>query len=170
LAGKTVDHESPKYGRNAAFWKKLPEDLERVLASLEKKTGVAKNQIVLVGASLGANVALDVSSRVKGTRALVLLSPGLDYAGIGAEAPLSVLETRTLLIAAEPDLYSYTSCERLKTLAPPGVLTWKPLVMGTPRGAHGAQLFDGRLEDQILDWATHKPRKTLRSPAGTPKK
>jgi pimeloyl-ACP methyl ester carboxylesterase len=109
LAGKTVDYEEPKNGRDPAFWEIFPADLERVIAALEKNTGTAHGQIVLVGASLGANVALDVASRLKGFRALVLLSPGLEYAGINAEGPMAALATPTLLIAAEPDLYAFTS-------------------------------------------------------------
>ncbi|MBL0059634.1 MAG: alpha/beta fold hydrolase [Elusimicrobia bacterium] len=159
LAGKTVDYEEPRNGRNPAFWETFPGDLEQVIAALEKKTGVAQGQIVLVGASLGANVALDVAARVKGFRALVLLSPGLEYAGINAEGPMAALATPTLLIAAEPDLYAFTSGERLRTLAPPDLLTWKPLVMGTPQGAHGTQLFDGHLEGKILDWIARPPVK-----------
>lgn len=152
MAGRTVNFEDPQNGRTAAFWKQLPGDLEQVVATLEKKTGTPRERIVLVGASIGANTVLDAATRLNGLDALVLLSPGLDYAGILTEGPMSALATPTLMIAAQPDLYAYTSCQRLKTLAPPGLLTWKPMEEGTRQGAHGVQLFDGKLEEKILDW------------------
>ncbi|MBL8023410.1 MAG: alpha/beta fold hydrolase [Elusimicrobia bacterium] len=152
ISGKPVNFEDPDNGRNPAFWAHLPGDLERVVNALKKKNGITPQQIVLIGASVGANTVLDASARLPGTRALVLLSPGLNYAGILTEGPISSLTLPTLLIAAKPDLYAFTSAERLKMLAPPSLLTWKPLSAGTPQGAHGVQLFDGKLEIQILDW------------------
>ncbi|MBK8576502.1 MAG: alpha/beta fold hydrolase [Elusimicrobia bacterium] len=152
IAGQTIHFEEPENGRDAAFWKYLPKDLEQVVAALEKKTGTERAKIVLIGASLGANTVLDAGTHLKGLKALVLLSPGLDYAGILTEEPMKNLTTPTLMIAAQPDLYAFTSCQRLKTLAPPGLLTWTPLAQGTPQGAHGVQLFNGKLEEKILDW------------------
>lgn len=152
ISGKTVNFEDPENGRNPVFWSHLPGDVERVVSTLIKKTGQPPQHIVLVGASLGANTVLDTSDQLPGTGALVLLSPGLNYAGILTEGPMSTLTVPTLLIAAEPDLYAFTSAERLKTLAPPDILTWKPLSKGTEKGAHGVQLFDGKLEKAILDW------------------
>lgn len=152
MAGRTVNFEDPKNGRSPAFWRNLPTDLEQEVAALEKKKGVSRQKIVLVGASIGANTVLDAASRLNGIGALVLLSPGLDYAGILTEGPMAALTSPTLMIAAHPDLYAFTSGERLKSLAPPGLLTWKPLDKGTPQGAHGVQLFDGKLEESLLDW------------------
>jgi len=152
MAGRTVNYEDPQNGRSPAFWQNFPDDLEKVVAALEKKTGTARNRIVLVGASLGANTALNAAARLPGIRGVVLLSPGLDYAGLLTEGPMAALSTPALMIAAKPDLYAYTSCERLKSLVPTDTLAWKPLSHGTPQGAHGVQLFDGQLEDRILDW------------------
>jgi pimeloyl-ACP methyl ester carboxylesterase len=152
ITGQTINFEDPENGRNPVFWSHLPGDLQRVVTLLKQKGGIAPTQIVLVGASIGANTVLNASALLHGTGALVLLSPGLDYAGILTEAPMATLATPTLLIAAEPDLYAFTSAERLKTLAPPDFLTWKPLSQGSAKGAHGVQLFDGKLEKTILDW------------------
>ncbi len=152
MEGRTVNFEDPQNGRAPAFWQKFPEDLERVVAALEKKTGTARVRIILVGASLGANTALNAATRLPGVGGVVLLSPGLDYAGILTEGPMAALSTPTLMLAAQPDLYAYTSCERLKSLVPTDTLTWKPIAHGTPQGAHGVQLFDGKLEEKILDW------------------
>jgi pimeloyl-ACP methyl ester carboxylesterase len=152
IAGRTINHEDPQNGRSADFWRNMPRDLEQVVLALEKRTGTAREKIGLIGASIGANTVLEAAARLKGIGALVLLSPGLDYAGILTEGPMKTLATPALLIAAEPDLYSYTSCQRLKSLAPPGLVTWTPIPHATTQGAHGVQLFDGKVEDKIVGW------------------
>lgn len=152
IAGRTVNFEEPSNGRSPAFWRHFPDDLEKAVAALEKKTGTSRARTFLIGASLGANTALNAAARLPGIGGVVLLSPGLDYAGILTEGPMAALSAPTLMMAARPDLYAYTSCERLKSLVATDTLTWKPLPQGTPQGAHGVQLFDGKLEDAILDW------------------
>ncbi len=152
MAGRTINFEDPLNSRSPAFWQNFPDDLEKVVTALEKKTGASRARIILVGASLGANTALNAATRLPGVGGVILLSPGLDYAGLLTEGPMAALSIPTLMIAARPDLYAYTSCERLKSLVPTDTLTWKPLAQGTPQGAHGVQLFDGKLEEKILDW------------------
>jgi pimeloyl-ACP methyl ester carboxylesterase len=152
MAGNTVNYEDPENGRDPEFWKLFPSDLGDVLSSLEKKTGEGPNRVVVAGASLGANVAVTYAAQRPGLRAVVLLSPGLDYAGLQTEGPAMILETPALLVAAQPDLYAFMSGERLITLAPKNLVTWWPLPKGTTQGAHGTQLFDGKLEIKILDW------------------
>lgn len=152
LAGSTVDHEAKQFGRNPAFWQLMPGDLDLVAARLIEKTKLARSRVTLVGASLGANICLIVASRDPGWARVALLSPGLDYAGLATEAPISVLQSPALLIAAKSDAYAFLSAEKLASLAPQGRLTFLPLSRGTPRGDHGVQLFDGKLEEKLLDW------------------
>lgn len=152
MVGNTVNHEDPENGRDPEFWKLFPSDLGDVLSSLEKKTGGGPNRVVVAGASLGANVAVTYAAQRPGLRAVVLLSPGLDYAGLQTEGPTMILETPALLVAAQPDRYAFMSGERLVALAPKNRVTWWPLPKGTAHGAHGTQLFDGKLENKILDW------------------
>ena len=147
-----VIYEQQQNRRSIALMEKYTEDMKRVVDALEKKTWTARVQMILVGARLGANTALNAATRLPGVGGVVLLSPGLDYAGILTEGPMAALSTPTLMLAAQPDLYAYTSCERLKSLVPTDTLTWKPIAHGTPQGAHGVQLFDGKLEEKILDW------------------
>ncbi len=152
MAGNTVNYEDPENGRDPDFWKLFPSDLGEVLSALEKKSGVGPEQIVVAGASLGANVALTFASQRPGLRGVVLLSPGLDYAGLQTEGPMMILETPALLVAARPDRYAFMSGERLINLAPKNLVTWWPLSKSTAQGALGTQLFDGKLEIKILDW------------------
>lgn len=152
LSGAGIDYRDRRTAEKQEFWAAMVDDLKRVAQALETQKGVARGRQVFVGASLGANVALAAVS--SGTAAgAVLLSPGLDYAGIGSETPMVQVEVPVLMVAAKPDLYSYTSVQRLEAQAPNDrrVDVWV-LDQGTKAGAHGAQLFDGKLEKRVLDW------------------
>jgi acetyl esterase/lipase len=129
----------------------------------KKGTGADPNRVVVAGASLGANVAVTFAAQRPGLRGVVLLSPGLDYAGLQTEGPMMILETPALLVAARPDRYAFMSGERLIALAPKDLATWWPLSKGTAQGAHGTQLFDGKLETKILDWASKLPPSSPRN-------
>ncbi len=173
LSGQAMDHEEKRFGRNPAFWRAMPEDLRRVVANLETQKGVTAKQRVLTGASLGANACLLAAGNGVECAGLVLLSPGIEYAGLNVEDVMGRLAAPALIVSAKPDLYAHTSSERLLSLsARPGFVSWKALEKGTPRGAHGTQLFDGPLEEQILDWvagATHQPPVRRSAPTSRPK-
>ncbi len=71
---------------------------------------------VLVGASIGANLAIrqaGATMEVNGTRAVVMLSPGLDYRGVSAVAANAAYAGRVLYAASEEDRYAMSSIERL---------------------------------------------------------
>jgi pimeloyl-ACP methyl ester carboxylesterase len=131
MAGNTINQEDPENGRDPDFWKLFPTDLGEVLSALEKRSGADANRIVVAGASLGANVAVTFAAQRPGLRGVVLLSPGLDYAGLQTEGPMMILETPALLVAARPDRYAFMSGERLIALAPKDLATWWPLPKGT---------------------------------------
>jgi pimeloyl-ACP methyl ester carboxylesterase len=153
LSGKTINHEDRNVGGNPAFWQDMPAQLGRITEVLESQKNVTAAQRVLVGASLGANICL--LSTVESTApvaGLVLLSPGLEYAGLRAGEAMGRLTRPVLLVSAATDLYAHASAEHLLSLAPPGLARWTALPKGSPRGDHGAQLFDGALEKKILEW------------------
>lgn len=150
LSGKAVNHEE-RAQRRPAFWFGMIDDLARASQTLEER-GVPPARQVFVGASLGANVCLLATERGAGAGALVLLSPGLDYAGLEVDEVPSRLKLPMMFVSAQPDTYAHISAERLLGQADPGRSKWIALEKGTDRGAHGAQLFDGKLEGKILDW------------------
>ncbi|MBI3671574.1 alpha/beta fold hydrolase, partial [Candidatus Azambacteria bacterium] len=65
-------------------------DVEAAVKFFEEK-GIPKGKISLVGASIGANLALQYQSENKEIKTSVLISPGLDYRGVTTEDKISKL-------------------------------------------------------------------------------
>jgi pimeloyl-ACP methyl ester carboxylesterase len=157
-SGRTVDYSDARFGRDAAFWRAFPDDLLRVMDDLQAR-GFPPGRLVLAGASLGANVCL-LAAEQSEPAALVLMSPGMDYAGLRPEAAMTRVRAPVLLVASRPDSYAFSSAERLAELAR-GRAEFFALDRGGPRGPHGVQMFDGDLEKRILDW-TEKSLESVR--------
>lgn len=102
--------------------------------------GFDENQVLLVGASIGANLSLVYASEHPEVEKVVLLSPGLDYHGVKTESALAALPDETVLfmISARGDAYAATSSERLKELRP---TPWTMLTL-LDGSLHGTDLFD----------------------------
>lgn len=66
--------------RSSAAWIRIERDLEAAFAYLGRKN-IADERIILIGASIGANLALRASVRRSSSPFVVLLSPGYDYRG-----------------------------------------------------------------------------------------
>ncbi|HRY28537.1 MAG TPA: alpha/beta fold hydrolase [Elusimicrobiota bacterium] len=151
--GSTVDYRDPSFGQNPLFWRKMVSDLTDAVTALNEQKKLSKKRMILVGASLGANVSLNVAALQADIPAAVLLSPGMEYAGIAAEPAVKGLSRPALLLAAKPDAYAYSSVLRLLSSTGNNPNLRKMLLeQGGPQGAHGVQLFDGKLEKRILDW------------------
>ena len=90
-------------------------DLEAAFAFLLDQ-GFEKDQIIVVGASIGANLAIEFLARHKEVRVAIALSPGLDYHGVLAEPPIESLsfDQKVILVASNDDEYSFDSVERLE--------------------------------------------------------
>ncbi|MFA6520804.1 MAG: alpha/beta fold hydrolase [Candidatus Gracilibacteria bacterium] len=89
-------------------------DVDAAINFLKKREFEEKN-ISFVGASIGANLALESLMRYGETSHAVLLSPGLDYHSIKTELPIKELSPtqKVWLVAAKGDAYSADSCTKL---------------------------------------------------------
>lgn len=89
-------------------------DIDAALNFLKSK-GFHENMISVIGASIGANLALDAMQRYTGILKGVLLSPGLDYRGVRTEPALHGLapDQKIWIVAAKEDSYSADSSEAL---------------------------------------------------------
>ncbi|MFA7009522.1 MAG: alpha/beta fold hydrolase [Elusimicrobiales bacterium] len=136
-----------------ARWAGVSEDI-RSAADLLKSRKVPENRLVLCGASVGANLALKALAEGLRPAGLVLLSPGLSYAGIEAETFLPVSGAAPLLLAAsEDDTYAWQSSGRLLARAGARGI---PAVFRAGPGGHGANMLSAakpELLNYILDWA-----------------
>ena len=89
-------------------WDKAVADLPAWVAWLEAEGQLPESGLALLGASIGANVALLSCAQLEVCQGAIALSPGLDYRGLQPEAALADGLT-ALLVAAQGDAYSADS-------------------------------------------------------------
>lgn len=136
---------------------KMPGDLGLMLqAPAPFQDRVDLEKVGVIGASIGANVALVAAAQHRQIKALVLLSPGLDYWRIRTEeAMLDYGERPVLILCGEADVYAASSSRLLFALAKgPRNLTL------FPTSAHGTNLLRATpgVEGHLLEWlAKHFP-------------
>lgn len=123
-------------------------DLEAAIA-FAKENGFGENQIVLIGASIGANLAIQAMPEHPSIPVAVALSPGLDYHGVKTEPPIFQLNDHQLvvLVASDDDPESFESIQKLHTHNP----TQTDLIERSDIG-HGTRMTDKdpSLVDEIL--------------------
>lgn len=131
-------------------WDRMVNDLGAAMQFLDKK-GIKKNQVVLAGASLGANICLRYAALTRFPSRVLLLSPGLDYQGVRTDDVVSTLKPSHVLLIAHPsDIYSFQSCLDLKRKVP-ALTFWTDVKAG-----HGVQMLDDQLLPRIIDWLGKK--------------
>lgn len=113
-----------------------------------KGIGAHEDRIVLIGASIGANLALDHIQHHRAAKKAVLISPGMDYHGIMALPLIKTLqEDRQLLfIGSRDDDHEPGNAEDIEVLsrsAPNGVQVQTALVEA---GGHGTTILLGHPE------------------------
>lgn len=131
-------------------WQLAQQDMQQVLQALSELDAVAEDHLALIGASIGANVALNAGADNPAVNTVVLLSPGLDYAGVTTVDALQRYGERPLLIvASDEDSYAADSSRQLADTAVGEV----DLVMYSGAG-HGTAMFNSEpgLQQTILDW------------------
>ena len=108
-----------------------------------KGLGAREEHIVLIGASIGANLALQYVARHRGVKHCVAFSPGLDYHGIVTKPLVESLpeDKHVLLIGARDDdrvADSVAAIEELHDAAPSGVDMRMEVV---ETGGHGTDML-----------------------------
>lgn len=100
---------------------------------------------------MGANIALIYAAEHKFVPAVLLLSPGWDYAGLGIDSAIKNYGERPIAIAASPgDKYACESSVYMVDIA----RDCKSKVEFFPgdKSKHGVQMFDGKFENKIIEW------------------
>jgi len=118
--------------------------------------GVAADRFVLIGASIGANLAIEYLAAHPEVRQAVALSAGLNYHGVSAEHAIQMLRAgqRVFLVSAEDDRVAGNAemNRRLAELVLEGVE--KKLLIYTSAG-HGTDMFGKEAPDlatEIVAW------------------
>ena len=125
----------------------MTQDLAASLAWLEKQ-GVT--EISCVGASVGANLCINLAATEPKVQNLVLLSPGLKYKGVATPDAMDAYGQRpVLIVASEDDTYSFKSSQLLEARAQ----GQKHLELLESAG-HGTKMLnrEPRLEGVLTSW------------------
>lgn len=143
------------HGDSDGNWQKFEEkdfndfilDVEAAKEFLSRQPKVNINSLSIVGASIGANMAVKYSLQNE-LKTIVLLSPGLNYRGVNIEKDISSLKIPIFLSASEEDKYSSESSKKihelLKTTSEFNLLS---------NAGHGNNMFVvPELSDKIIKW------------------
>ena len=120
------------------FDEAMDYDVDAALTWLQNFQKANTEEISIIGASLGANLALRAGTRYPELKSIILLSPGMSLWEIGiAEAIINYGSRPIMLIAAEEDSYPAGTVQQLgeKALGFPEVHIY-------PGAAHGTELLD----------------------------
>ncbi len=87
------------------------QDLDRIIAFLDINYKIKDSNIILVGAKLGANVAINCAASKKKLKSVVLISPREEYKNISTNYSLKSYGDRPiLLLTSAKDQESYDTC------------------------------------------------------------
>lgn len=169
--------ESNKQGDLVLDWKTfaekdfkmMVEDVAAACQWLKQKNGDFR-PVFVIGASIGANLALLYTSENPEIRGAALISPGLDYHGIQiARYAVQYKDRPLLMVTARNDEYSQISTRYLMDL----VKIDDKILKEYPAGAgHGTKIFNYTpaektempLQDLLLDWIGKRLNGSVTSP------
>lgn len=117
------------------------------------ETGIGETNVIVIGGSVGANVALNYAASDSDIKGIVLLSPGLEYRGVKTEDAMVAYGDRpALIVASEGDTYSAQSSQKLYSLAGE-----KSEIKVYPSSAHGTGIIlSQNAAPFILNWIQEK--------------
>ncbi len=110
-----------------------------------------KKDIFIIGASIGANTALNFANNNRDIKKIVLLSPGISYHGIDVEFAAVQNRVPTLIFVSEKDDHSRQSSEEIYRRLP--LDDDLKMLKVYPGNAHGTDMFQKTdMEIKILRW------------------
>lgn len=145
--GKSISHKTMEPEDFAPYPGDVQAMIEKVLA--DKNLDIDPENIVIIGASIGANTSVMAAEKIPGVTKVVMLSPGENYRSLEPATALANFKGKTLILAGQEDAYSKTSCEKLARLKTSGC-TLKIY----PGPYHGTDLIDADPEAMkfVIDW------------------
>ncbi|PIR66910.1 MAG: hypothetical protein COU51_01230 [Parcubacteria group bacterium CG10_big_fil_rev_8_21_14_0_10_36_14] len=113
--GVKIDYKNFPDGSHADCKKDVDATINRL-----REAGASDEDIVLIGGSIGANLAIDGMSRYSKIKKGVALSPGIEFLGISTEDAVKNLsiKQKLFMVASADDTYSYDSVKKLHGLNP----------------------------------------------------
>mgnify|MGYP001619515732 FL=1 len=133
------------HGESALNYKKFSEeDFNKMIFDVKAAHHfLGKEKTVVIGASIGANIALKYASHVDG---VVALSPSFNYKGIRTEDDAKKITVPVLLISSEEDIQSFNDIRKLHYL-----IKGSGLKTCSGKG-HGTRMLDSETKMLIFGW------------------
>lgn len=156
ISGQQVNFTEFKKPGPGSEWDKMVKDLDVVIKYLVKEKNVKEENIILCGASLGANICLIYGSKNRNIKNLILLSAGWDYAGLKTEPAAKKVvnnhnnKLRILFAASFMDSYAYSSTRQLINILKSGNV--EITFLEGKDAQHGVQMFDDEFLKKLLKW------------------
>jgi acetyl esterase/lipase len=120
-------------------WEQAREDVRLAYAWLVSRQEVRADRSAVVGASIGANLALWLGAQEPGVAAIALLSPGFEYFRVRIEGLIEDYGARPIFLAAsEDDTYSADTVRQLAQAA-----TGPVELALYPSAGHGTDMLVG---------------------------
>lgn len=151
--GKVINYKN----FNREDWQNIIKDISATYRYIRKR--LPQTEIILTGASIGANASLIFSNSISNAR-LILLSPGLNYAGL---QPASYIKNQkeVLILTSRNDRYSYISSIILKKILDKNKINSEIIVSDS---GHGVEIFknkDGKdIITKIIKWIKNEKQNT----------
>ncbi|MDD3013535.1 MAG: alpha/beta fold hydrolase [Candidatus Gastranaerophilales bacterium] len=149
-------HEIFYTNMNESDWKKLPDDVNDVINFIKNEKFIDKNKIAVMGASIGANSAIiEVSKHPDYIKAVIALSPGLNYHGILTYEAAKDLRIPLLIAVSQGDMYSFESSNQLNKVVKNShdLLIYK----GADHGTNLLNKYED-LENKVVSWLNENLR------------
>ena len=148
-ANSTISYQSfmPRNFKNMTL------DVKAAKKYLIEERNANPNQISIIGASVGANLALNYAASDQSIKSVILLSPGLNYRGISTLDAIMKYKNPTYIVATEKDSESAKDskilCEKI-TCAENLRIFEKTNDHGTDMLSN--KMLGSKLQDIILSW------------------
>ncbi|MBX2860224.1 MAG: alpha/beta hydrolase [Vampirovibrio sp.] len=140
-----------------ADWEKIYKDIDSVLkyfSASPRFTYIDTEKVGFIGASLGANVAINAGSHNNdAVKAIAALSPGLKYKGVSVQNAMVGYTHAMFITASQEDTYAFDSSKTIYhwTIGPKIIRLYKKVGHGTDMLKYHAPLTK-----QVLEWlGTH---------------
>ena len=119
----TISIDSRDHGESDLKWNSFSEkDFNNMVLDAKAAKDFLINdgigdKIAIIGASIGANTALNFAAQDDSIKTIILLSPGLDYRGVKTEESILKFKDPVLIIVSDGDSYAAESSRKLNSLS-----------------------------------------------------
>lgn len=133
-------------------WKMAQQDTLALMAWLREQPGVDPAHVIVMGASIGANLALKGCADDDACHVAVALSPGLNFYGVVAKDAITKMKGKAIFMAAAAlDAQSGEATKLLAVYAPTSVNVMTRIYASLPTHGMGLLAFND-LTSHIMEW------------------